>query len=43
MPLLVVEDDPRLRRQMVRMLGDDRHLGDLTPSGEEALEILGRS
>jgi len=41
MHVLVVEDDPRLGRLLVRMLGDDRHLVDLTPSGEEALEIAG--
>jgi two-component system OmpR family response regulator len=35
----VVEDDPRLGRLLVRMLGDDRHLVDLTASGEEALEV----
>lgn len=40
MHLLVVEDDPRLGRLLVRMLGDDRHLVDLTASGEEALEIV---
>jgi two-component system, OmpR family, response regulator len=39
MHLLVVEDDPRLGRLLVRMLADDRHVVDLTASGEEALEI----
>jgi DNA-binding response OmpR family regulator len=37
--LLVVEDDPKLGRLLVRMLSDERHLVELTPSGEEALEI----
>jgi DNA-binding response OmpR family regulator len=39
MHLLVVEDDPRLGRLLVRMLGDERHLVELTTSGAEALEI----
>ncbi len=39
MHLLVVEDDPRLGRLLVRMLSDERHLVELTPSGEEALEM----
>jgi DNA-binding response OmpR family regulator len=39
MHLLVVEDDPRLGRLLVRMLSDERHLVELTASGEEALEI----
>jgi DNA-binding response OmpR family regulator len=39
MHLLVVEDDPKLGRLLVRMLSDERHLVELTPSGEEALEI----
>jgi DNA-binding response OmpR family regulator len=37
--LLVVEDDPKLGRLLVRMLSDERHLVELTASGEEALEI----
>jgi DNA-binding response OmpR family regulator len=37
--LLVVEDDPKLGRLLVRMLGDERHLVELTASGHEALEI----
>ncbi len=39
MHLLVVEDDPRLGRLLVRMLGDERHVVELTASGHEALEI----
>jgi DNA-binding response OmpR family regulator len=39
MHLLVVEDDPKLGRLLVRMLGDERHLVELTASGHEALEI----
>src|SRR4029078_5138929 len=39
MHLLVVEDDPRLGRLLVRMLSDERHLVELTASGDEALEI----
>jgi DNA-binding response OmpR family regulator len=39
MHLLVVEDDPRLGRLLKRLLSDERHLVELTPSGEEALEI----
>ena len=41
MHLLVVEDDPRLGRLLTRMLVEDRHLVELTASGEEALEIVG--
>jgi DNA-binding response OmpR family regulator len=37
--LLVVEDDPKLGRLLVRMLGDERHLVELTPFGEDALEM----
>jgi len=39
MHILVVEDDPRLGRLLTRMLGEERHLVELTASGEEALEI----
>lgn len=39
MHLLVVEDDPRLGRLVKRLLTDERHLVELTASGEEALEI----
>ena len=39
MHLLVVEDDPRLGRLLVRLLQEERHLVELTASGEEAIEI----
>lgn len=39
MHLLVVEDDPKLGRLLERMLREERHLVELTASGEEALEI----
>lgn len=39
MHLLVVEDDPRLGRLLTRLLTEDRHLVELTASGEEAVEI----
>ena len=39
MHLLLVEDDPRLGRLLTRMLQEERHLVELTASGEEALEI----
>jgi DNA-binding response OmpR family regulator len=39
MHLLVVEDDPKLGRLLMRMLQEERHLVELTGSGEEALEI----
>jgi two-component system response regulator MprA len=39
MHILVVEDDPRLGRLLARMLQEERHLVELTTSGEEALEI----
>jgi two-component system OmpR family response regulator len=39
MHLLVVEDDPRLGRLLERLLTEERHLVELTASGEEALEI----
>jgi DNA-binding response OmpR family regulator len=41
MHLLLVEDDPRLGRLLTRMLQEERHLVELTPSGEEALQIAG--
>jgi DNA-binding response OmpR family regulator len=41
MHLLLVEDDPKLGRLLVRMLEEERHLVELTASGEEALEIAG--
>jgi two-component system OmpR family response regulator len=39
MHLLLVEDDARLGRLLARMLQEERHLVELTASGEEALEI----
>jgi DNA-binding response OmpR family regulator len=39
MHLLLVEDDPRLGRLLSRLLGEERHLVELTTSGAEALEI----
>ena len=39
MHILVVEDDPRLGRLLTRMLQEERHLVELTASGEQALEI----
>jgi DNA-binding response OmpR family regulator len=39
MHILVVEDDPRLGRLLARMLQEERHLVELTASGEQALEI----
>lgn len=40
MHLLVVEDDPRLRSLLVRLLGEERHLVDAVETGEEALEVV---
>ena len=40
MHLLVVEDDPRLGRLLQRLLEDDRHLVELTDSGETAAETI---
>jgi len=39
MHLVVVEDDERLGRLIQRLLTDERHLVELTASGEEALEM----
>ena len=39
MHLLLVEDDPRLGRLLVRLLTEECHLVELTASGHEALEI----
>ena len=39
MHLLLVEDDPRLRRMLVRLLGDERHVVDEVGTGEDGLEI----
>ncbi|MDQ2934908.1 MAG: response regulator transcription factor [Chloroflexota bacterium] len=41
MHLLLVEDDPRLGRLLSRLLGEERHLVELTTTGTEALEIAG--
>jgi len=40
MHLLVVEDDPRLRRLLKRLLEEDRHLVDVAEDGETALEVV---
>lgn len=40
MHLLIVEDDPRLGRLLRRLLEDDRHLVELTDSGEAAVETI---
>ena len=39
MHLLVVEDDERLRRALRRLLEADRHVVELAPDGETALEL----
>ena len=39
MHLLVVEDDPRLGRLLIRLLQDDRHVVELAADGESGLEI----
>jgi two-component system, OmpR family, response regulator len=41
MHVLVVEDDERLGRVLKRLLEDDRHVVDLAPDGETALELAG--
>jgi DNA-binding response OmpR family regulator len=38
--LLVVEDDPRLGRLLVRLFSNDRHTVDLATTGPEAIELL---
>jgi two-component system response regulator MprA len=38
--LLVVEDDPRLGRLLLRLFSHDRHVVDLATAGQEALELL---
>ena len=39
MHLLVVEDDERLRRALRRLLEADRHVVELAPDGQTALEL----
>jgi len=39
--LLIVEDDPRLGRLLVRLLTQDRHVVDVAMRGEDALECVG--
>jgi len=38
--LLVVEDDPRLGRLLLRLFSNDRHVVDLAPAGQDAIELL---
>ena len=40
MHLLVVEDDPRLRGMLERLLLEDRHVVEVAESGEEALDVI---
>src|SRR6266536_6654200 len=40
MHLLVVEDDPRLRAMLERLLLEDRHVVEVAESGEEALDVI---
>jgi two-component system, OmpR family, response regulator len=39
MHLLVVEDDPRLRSMLERLLEEDRHIVEVAETGEEAVEL----
>ncbi|MEJ7695311.1 MAG: response regulator transcription factor [Candidatus Limnocylindrales bacterium] len=39
MHLLVIEDDPRLRRLLRRLLEDDRHVVEIAADGRDGLEI----
>jgi DNA-binding response OmpR family regulator len=39
MHLLLVEDDPRLQRVLRRLLEEDRHVVEVAPDGETALEL----
>jgi DNA-binding response OmpR family regulator len=39
MHLLLVEDDPRLQRVLRRLLEDDRHVVEVAPDGETALDL----
>ncbi len=41
MRILVVEDEPKLGRLLVRGLGEEGHPSDLAPTGEEALWMAG--
>jgi two-component system OmpR family response regulator len=41
MRVLVVEDEPKLGKLLVRGLGEEGHPADLAPSGEEALWMAG--
>jgi len=38
--LLVVEDDPRLGRLLLRLFSNDRHVVDLAATGQDAIELL---
>ena len=40
MHLLLVEDDPALAGLLHRLLSSDRHVVEVAPSGEEALDVL---
>jgi DNA-binding response OmpR family regulator len=39
MHLLLVEDDPRLQRVLRRLLEEDRHVVEVAPDGETALDL----
>src|SRR6476660_8418227 len=39
MHVLLVEDDPRLQRVLRRLLEDDRHVVEVAPDGQTALEL----
>jgi len=39
MHLLLVEDDPRLQRVLRRLLEEDRHVVEVAPDGEAAIEL----
>ena len=41
MHLLLIEDDTRLARTLVRLLADDRHVVEVAPDAATALEIVG--
>jgi two-component system OmpR family response regulator len=42
MHLLVVEDDPRLGRLLMRLFSEDRHVVELAVTGEDGLEVAER-